>query len=56
MDTKYNAPSTTAALFPGPDFSNQAVGNSFNNIVASFGLDTVITPNLVNQFKAWLSV
>lgn len=52
LATKSNSPSTTAALFPGSGFSNQAVGNSSNNLVATYGFDTVITPSLVNQFKA----
>jgi hypothetical protein len=49
--TKSNSPSTQAALFPGSGFSDQAVGNSNNNLVATFGLDSVLTPSLINQFK-----
>jgi hypothetical protein len=50
--TKSTSPLVQAALFPGPNFSNQAVGNSTNNLIATYGLDTVLTSSLINQFKA----
>lgn len=50
--TKISQPSTTASLFPGAGFSNQVVGNSSNNLSASFGVDTILSNSLINQFKA----
>jgi hypothetical protein len=52
MATTLTQPNVTAPLFPGSGFTNQTAGNKNLNIVASYGLDITLSPNLINQFKA----
>jgi hypothetical protein len=47
-----NEPGTTAPTFPGSGFSNQQAGNQTKNFISSYGFDYVISPQLINQFKA----
>jgi hypothetical protein len=49
--TNTSQPTTTAATFPGPDFSNQVAGNSTKNYTVGYGLTFVANPNLINQLK-----
>ena len=51
LSTSTYQPTVAAASFPGADFANQAAGNSSKNITASYGLDFIATPNLINQLK-----
>ncbi len=50
--TKTGSPSVSNATFPGSGFSNQIAGQSTNDLSSSFGLDYIISPSLINQFKA----
>ena len=50
-DTKINQPNASAPPLPGPDFASQAGLNKFSNYITSLGLNWMITPNLVNQFR-----
>ena len=49
--TQTSTPTTSAANFPGPDFANQAAGNSTRNFTASYGVDFIATPTFINQLK-----
>ena len=51
MMTKQVQPDVTPANFPGPGFANQVAGYKTNNYSASYGMDYVITPRLINQLK-----
>ncbi len=51
LQSTNSQPSVAAANFPGSDFSNQTAGNSSKNFTASYGLDFIATPNLINQLK-----
>lgn len=42
---------SAAALFPGSGFAYQTADNASKNYTASYGLDLVITPRLINQLK-----
>jgi len=48
---KHTQASATAALFPGSDFAYQVADNTSKNFTASYGLDLIITPRLINQLK-----
>lgn len=50
--SKYASPSAYAALFPGSAFTNQVNGNSSQNFTLSYGLDVILSPSVINQFKA----
>lgn len=50
--TKQEQPTVTAATFPGSDFKNQIAGNQTKNYSASYGIDWILSPALINQFKA----
>jgi len=50
--TKQSQPAVAQGAFPGSGFSNQIAGNQTKNYTSSFGLDYIITPQLINQFKA----
>ena len=39
------------APFPGSNFNNQNAGNFNRNYLSSFGLDYIISPQVINQFK-----
>lgn len=51
MMTKQVQPEVNPANFPGSGFTNQIAGSKNNNYTASFGLDYIVTPRLINQFK-----
>jgi len=50
--TKQQQPTVTAANFPGSDFKNQVAGNQATNYFASYGIDWILSPALINQLKA----
>lgn len=50
-ETKINQPNASAPPLPGPDFASQAGLNKSSNYITSLGLNWMITPNLVNQFR-----
>jgi len=50
-ETKINQPNASPPPLPGPDFASQAGRNYSNNYITSLGLNWMITPNLINQFR-----
>ncbi len=44
-------PGINAAPYPGSKFSDMVAGNKFKNYTASYGVDWMATPRLINQFK-----
>ncbi len=50
--TLVHQPNVNPAFFPGSGFTNQAAGNSSKSYTASYGLDFIFSPKLINQFKA----
>ncbi|QNI33531.1 TonB-dependent receptor [Alloacidobacterium dinghuense] len=50
--TQQTQPSVNPPNFPGSDFSDQTTGNWTRSYIASYGLDWIISPSLINQFKA----
>src|SRR5882757_4839269 len=52
MMTKQGIPATYAATFPGASFANQVSGYATKNYTSSYGVDWIISPALINQFKA----
>lgn len=50
--TQETQPTVNPPNFPGPDFSNQVAGNWTRSYIASYGLNWIFSPALINQFKA----
>ena len=50
--TKQDQPGVNPPSFPGSDFSDQGTGNQTKSYIASYGLDWIISPSLINQLKA----
>lgn len=49
--TKQDRPSTNAPYFPGKDFIDRVGGNKFDGFTASYGIDWVLKPTLLNAFR-----
>lgn len=49
--TRSNQQGNNAQPFPGATYANQNGGNYYKNYQSSFGLDYIISPTIVNQFK-----
>jgi Carboxypeptidase regulatory-like domain len=50
--TQQTQPSVNPPSFPGKDFTDQATGNWTRSYIASYGLNWIFSPALINQFKA----
>lgn len=50
--TKIDQPGVNPPAFPGGDFSDQGTGNQTKSYIASYGLDWILSPSLINQLKA----
>lgn len=44
-------PGSGAPPYPGSVYADQTGGNKFKNYTSSYGLDWMVTPQLINQFK-----
>lgn len=50
-DTKNHQPNAGGPLFPGAGFSGQAASNKSSNYTSSIGLNWIVSPSMVNQFR-----
>jgi len=50
-ETKEVQPAVAPSYLPGPAYSDQIAGNKNNNYTASFGVDWIISPTVVNELK-----
>jgi hypothetical protein len=49
--TQTTQPGVNTPGFPGSAFKDQVAGNQFRNFTASYGIDWIFSPKLINQFK-----
>lgn len=49
--TKDTEPGANAPNLPGPDFEKTGAGNQFKSYTAALGINNVLSPTLVNEFR-----
>ncbi len=50
-ETKFSKPGASASYFPGTAFANQEASQKSNYYTAALGIDWMISPTLINQFR-----